>query len=144
MTNDDLLAQTDAILEQDHWWHEPDLQAKLKAIWGDAINDCGVFINGIEEVLYDKDSCKASVCIGTAHGLYAYGCNFSYPMEGFGHAPSITGELFTSHGEARTSAIESLLKRLPDKQYVHEEGNRVRLDRIRGTLQGLLIQPSLF
>lgn len=142
---EDIIRQTDAILQaHEHWRREPDAQAKLKALWGAAINDSGVFANEEEEVLFDKNGCKAVVSIAGANGLYAFGCSFSYPFGGFCRAPSITGELFFSRDTARTAAIQSLLKQLPTQPCSHEKSRRENLHRVRQSLESLLAQPSLF
>jgi len=142
---DELLAQTAAILDRhEHWWREPEAQAKLKSLWGDAINDCGVFINVEEEVLFDKDGYRAEVSIAEAKGLYAFGVGFTYPLGGYGHAPSISGELFTSRDAARTAAIHHLLHRLPKQLYGHKETHAGKIARYRQRLEGMLSQPSLF
>ena len=145
LTKDELLAQTDAIKEQhEHWWREPEAQEKLKRLWGDVINDCGVFINSEEETLFDKDGYKATVSIAEAKGLYAFGVHFSYPLGGHAHAPSISGELFTSRDAARTAAIHRLLHHLPKQLYGHEETHAGKIARYRQRLEGMLSQPSLF
>ena len=140
----DLIGRTDDIREKHpHYWRDEVAQAELKAIWGEGINAQGVFVDSPEEVLYDRDGCKSAISIGSASGLYAFGCNFRTPTQGYGEAPSIWGDLFGSHGEARTAAIEYLLKRLPEPIYPHEEGQRAQLARMRNAVADQLRQPSL-
>jgi len=139
----EIINRTDEIRERyEHYWRDEQAQAELRAVWGDAINANGVFINDHEEVLYNRDGYKAEISIGTANGLFAFGCGFQTPTQGYGGSPSIWDELFNSHGEARTAAIEYLLKRLPEPMYPHEENQRPQLDRMRQAVGELLRQPS--
>jgi hypothetical protein len=141
----DLTRCTDDIRERyPHYWRDEQAQAELKALWGDAVNANGVFTNSPEETLYDRDGYRAAITIATANGAFAFGCSFQTPTQGYGGAPSIWEELFTSHAEARTAAIEYLLKRLPEQHYPHEENQRAQLDRMRQAVADLLRQPSLF
>ena len=147
MTTDpaDLIRRTDEILQKhEHYWRDEDARAELKALWGDAINNCGVFLDSPTESLYDRDGYRAAISIGTANGVFAFGCGFRTPTQGYGGAPSICGDLFGSHGAARTAAIEYLLTQLPDPLSPHEENQRVQLDRMREAVGNLLSQPSLF
>jgi hypothetical protein len=145
LTPDDILRQTAAIMNKyEDWWREDQARAELKALWGDAINDAGVFTHHEDESLYNRDGCKAEVSVGGAHGLYAFGCSFTYPTGGFGNAPSISGDLFPSRDAARTAGIEYLVKRMPKQLFAHEDTHRNRIDHARAALEGLLRQPSLF
>jgi hypothetical protein len=110
---------------------------------GEGINANGIFVDAPTEVLYDKDGHRASISIGTANGLFAFGCSFKTPTQGYGAAPSIWGELFDSHAGARTAAIECLLKQFPTPLYQHEN-QREQLDRMQQAIADLLRQPSLF
>jgi hypothetical protein len=147
MTSDpnDLIRRTDEIREHyERYWSDEQAKAELKAIWGDAINANGVLVDEQEEVIYNRDGYKAAISIGTANGLFAFGCGFQTPTQGYGGAPSIWDELFDSYAEARTAAIEYLLKRLPEPVYQHEESKQNQLDRMRQAIEDLLRQPSLF
>jgi hypothetical protein len=143
MTNPaDLIRRTDDIRERyGHYWRDEQAQAELKALWGDAINDCGVFTDCPEEVLYDRDRCKASISIGGANGLFAFGSTYWTPTEGYSAAPSVLGELFDSHDAARTAAIKHLLQRIPSTD-THEQ--RQQVGRMQQAVSELLRQPSLF
>ncbi|WP_020472404.1 hypothetical protein [Zavarzinella formosa] len=142
---DSLIERTDAIREKyEHYWRDEQAQAELKAIWGDAINANGVFVNAPEEILYDRDGYKAWITIGTANGLHAFGCGFQTPIEGYGNAPSIWDELFETRSEARTAAIRFLLERLPEAKHPHEHAQREQVERMRKAVANELRQPSLF
>ena len=80
---------------------------------------------------------------GTASGVYAFGCSFRTPTQGYGGAPSVWGDLYGSHGEARTAAIEYQLKRLPVLDCPHEHTQRHHIDRMRQAVANELRQPSL-
>jgi hypothetical protein len=142
---DELIRRTNEIKEtHPHYWRDDQAQAELAAIWGEAVNAQGVFVDSPDEVLYDRDGYRVTITIGAANGLFAFGCGFRSPTQGYGSAPSIWDDLFGSHGEARTAAIEFLLKQLPQPLYPHEEGQRSQLDRMRQSVTDLLRQPSLF
>jgi hypothetical protein len=142
---DDLIRRTEDIREKyPHYWRDEQAQAELKALWVDAVNANGVFVNDPDEVLYDRDGCRAVIRIGTANGVYAFGCGFQTPTQGYGSSPSIWGELFASHAEARSAAIDYLLKRLPATFYPHEEHLRGKVERMREAIAAPLLQPSLF
>ncbi|QEL18762.1 hypothetical protein [Limnoglobus roseus] len=147
MTNTpaDLIRRTDEIREHfPHYWRDEQAQAELAAIWGEAINPQGVFVDHPNEVLYDRDGCKASISIGTAKGVFAFGCSYQTPTQGYGSAPSIWDDLFGSYSDARAAAIEFLLARLPTPEGQHEVSERVRIDRMRNAIAAPLRQPSLF
>jgi hypothetical protein len=145
MTPSVLIRRTDDIREKyPHYWRDETAQAELKALWGDAVNVNGVFVNDPDEVLYNRDGCKAAIRIGTANGVFAFGCEFQTPTQGYGGAPSIWGELFPSHEAARAAAIEHLLEKLPKTFFPHEENLRERIERMREGVADLLRQPSLF
>jgi hypothetical protein len=99
-----------------------------------------VFIDPEEEVLYDRDGVRAAVSIGGACGLYAFGCRFHSPVDGFGHAPSIAGELFSTRDAARAAAIRFLADGLPRDLGPH----RHKIDILRAVLEGAQRQPRLF
>jgi hypothetical protein len=126
------------------WFRDDQAMANLKALWSDAINENGVFINEEEEILFNRDGCKAEISIGGAHGLYAFGCSFITPTQGYGEAPSICDEFFETRDASRTAAIEHLIKHLPTKFFPNEEGQQPKVERMRAELEGLLRQPSLF
>jgi hypothetical protein len=145
MTPDQRIEQTDAIREQyADWWRNEEAQQKLRQLWGDAINAYGVFVSAAEEVLYDRDGCTAEISIAAAGGMYGFGYRFMTPTQGSGSAPSIWGEFFPCYAQARIAAIDCLLKRLPKHFYLHEEGQRHRIEQMRNVLTGIVAQPSLF
>ena len=141
MTNNELIAQTDAIRERyPHWWRDLQAQCELRALWGDAINDVGVLIHAEEETLYNQGNCRAVVRIATENGLFAYGCSYQSSVCGYGHAPDIWGEMFTTRDAARSAAIECLLSKLPKGD--HNGTNQCRT--IRDAIESILAQPTLF
>ena len=145
LTPDEAIQKTNDIIERyEQYWRDEQAHAELKALWGDAINDCGVFVPHEEEILFHKDGCRASISIGSAHGCYAFGVHLDLPTEGFGHAPSIFGDLYESREAARTAAIEQIIDRLPKSGSSHEESSQHRIERLREALLGTLRQPSLF
>lgn len=144
-TANDIITRTAEIRDKyEQWWRNPDAQQELKAIWGDTINDSGVFVNAEKEILFNRDGYKAEISIGSGCGLFTFGCGYQYPTGGCGSAPSIWDEMFESHGQARTAAIRYLVKKMPEKFYPHENHLQGKMDRMRQTLLGMLNQPSLF
>jgi hypothetical protein len=145
MTHEEAIEKTDDIIERyEFWWRDDEALAEMKALWGEAINKHGVFIDREEETLFNRDYCRACISIGHAHGTYAYGASMDHPTSRFGHAPSILGAFYPSREEARTAAIESLIIRIPKREHIHEEANRLKWERMDDALKRLLRQPSLF
>jgi hypothetical protein len=131
LTSENLICHTEAIRAKNpDYWRNDQAQVELAALWGEAINAHGVFVDFSEEVILSRKGCRASITIGGAHGVFAFGCQYQTSVEGFGYAPSIKGELFFSEGKARSAAIEELKKTKP-----HEISEQVN---------GVFTQMSLF
>jgi len=142
---DDLLRRTDETRKKvPHSWRDEDARSELEFLWGGAVTPDGVFVKSSEEVLYDGDGCRVSIVIGTARGSYAFGCGYQTPTRGFGFAPSLSGELFASHGGARAAAMNRLFHRLPTPLHQHGERERKRMERMRRALAEPPRRPSPF
>jgi hypothetical protein len=140
----DLTLLTAVIREKyEHYWHDKHAQAEMKALWGDAVNSNGVFVESEEETLHDRDGHQAAISISTANGVYAFGWEYRTTTQGGGSAPSVWEGLFSTHAAARAAAIECLLAKIPADAAVVDERQDRHLGRMRHALEGLLRQPSL-
>ena len=115
--------------------------ARLKAVWGEAVNAHGVLAGSAVETVYDRDDCRVEIRIATARGRFAFGSSFRTPTEGYGSAPSLRGEWFATPADARAATIEFILGQLP-RAVGPPEKDRVEL--MRRAVADLLRQPSLF